>query len=273
LAGIYLLLPRPRPYLPSFRIRPVPVSVGPVLAVVALVLAGWLLIRASVATPETVLFCAFSAVAIVAGGLLVTQPNPVHGALAFALVVLSTCGLFLLLAAPFLMAATIIIYAGAIIVTFLFVIMLAQQAGLSDADHRSREPGLACLAGFVLLCSLLFALHRTYDTGDLDALLAQTKQAAERSSVEEMRGVLVDPAAFFKHFYEEVEKARISPSLGKELMDILLEARMSLNRRAANLESVKHQLSLLYEKGQEVRASYGNLQPPADLPLSGYGRL
>ena len=59
--------------------------------------------------------------------MLVTQQNPARAALSFALVVLSTCGLFLLLAAPFLMAATIVIYAGAIVVTFLFVIMLAQQ--------------------------------------------------------------------------------------------------------------------------------------------------
>ena len=93
--------------------------------------------------PETILFYVFSAIAIVVGVLLVTQRNPARAALSFALVVLSTCGLFLLLAAPFLMAATIIIYAGAIIVTFLFVLMLAQQEGFSDADDRSREPLLA----------------------------------------------------------------------------------------------------------------------------------
>jgi hypothetical protein len=52
------------------------------------------------------------------------------------------------------MAATIIVYAGAIIVTFLFVIMLAQQSGLSDADLRSREPALATVAGFFLLADL-----------------------------------------------------------------------------------------------------------------------
>src|SRR5207249_7138065 len=121
----------------------------------AVVLAGWLLIRADVAPAEKVLFYAFVGIAVVAGGLLVTQSNPAYGALAFALVVLSTCGLFLLQAAPFLMASTVIIYAGAIIVTFLFVIMLAQQAGLSDADQRSREPLLATVAGFVLLGALL----------------------------------------------------------------------------------------------------------------------
>src|SRR5262249_14713659 len=80
----------------------------------------------------------------------------------FAMVILSTCGLFLLQAAPFLMAATIIIYAGAIVVTFLFVIMLAQQSGLDNADYRSREPFLSCVAGFVLLAAILCVLQRDY---------------------------------------------------------------------------------------------------------------
>jgi len=249
------------------------ISTGGVFAALALVAAGWLFIRTEVVNAETILFYAFSAVAIVAGGLLVTQRNPVHAALAFALVVLSTCGLFLLLAAPFLMAATIIIYAGAIIVTFLFVIMLAQQAGLSDADSRSREPFLSCVAGFALLCALLFALFRTYDTREFDRLLAQTRQAADQSTVEDVRAILVNPEDFFDRFEEEAKKARVSPSLSKGLIDVLLEARLSLNRRDANQEHVKQQLSLLYERGQEVRASYGSLRPGPDLALSGYSHL
>src|SRR5204863_164650 len=88
---------------------------------------------------------AFAGIAIIGGIQVVTQRNPVHAALSFALVVLATCGLFLLQAAPFLFAATMIIYAGAIVVTFLFVIMLAQQEGYSSADARSREPEASVL--------------------------------------------------------------------------------------------------------------------------------
>src|SRR5262249_57140167 len=126
--------------------------------------AGLLLVSRGAVDAESFLFYAFSATAITSGGLLVTQRNPARAALSFALVVLSTCGLFLLLAAPFLMAATTIIYAGAIIVTFLFVIMLAQQTGISDADARSREPLLATATGFILLAVLLYALKLGYDT-------------------------------------------------------------------------------------------------------------
>jgi NADH-quinone oxidoreductase subunit J len=161
MTAIYLLLPRPRPLAPGW---------GAAVACLALLTGGWFLIRFDAIDPEAILFCAFSGLAIVSAGLLVTQRNPVHAALSFALVVLSTCGLFLLQAAPFLMAATLIVYAGAIVVTFLFVIMLAQQAGLSNADSRSREPLLSVVAGFVLAGTLLYALHIAFDPSRAGAL-------------------------------------------------------------------------------------------------------
>src|SRR4051794_17565927 len=156
-AAVYLLLPRPKAY---------PVLWGAVLGVVALGLAGWLIVGFGALTPESFLFYVFSAASVGFGGLLVTQRNPARAALSFALVVLSTCGLFLLLAAPFLMAATIIIYAGAVIVTFLFILMLAQQEGPSDADARSREPMLAAAVGFVLLGALLYVLQLQWSYED-----------------------------------------------------------------------------------------------------------
>jgi NADH-quinone oxidoreductase subunit J len=168
--SIFLLLPRPRPY---------PVWAGVLCCAAALLLGGFVLIPPGHVTPpmlpQTILFYAFSALAIIFGSLLVTQNHPARAALSFTVVVLSTCGLFLLLAAPFLMAATIIIYAGAIIVTFLFVLMLAQQSGYSDADARSREPLLTTATGFVLLGVLLYVLNVSYNTSDLDHLFAQAR--------------------------------------------------------------------------------------------------
>src|SRR5262245_22599225 len=168
-AAVYLLLPRAHRYPPLY---------GAAAAGLALVTAGWLLIRNDVVVVEALLFYIFAGLAVVFGGLMITQRNPVHAALTFAMVVLSTCGLFLLQAAPFLMAATIIIYAGAIVVTFLFVIMLA-QAGLSSADQRSREPFLATVAGFILLGALLCVLHRSYSS--LEPYIQRAERAAQVS--------------------------------------------------------------------------------------------
>ena len=103
---------------------------------------------------ETILFSLFSIFSIAAlasAVMMITNRNPVYAALWFALVTLSTCGLFLLQSAPFLAAATIIVYAGAIVVTFVFVMMLAQQSGATIYDQRSRQPLLATITAFILL--------------------------------------------------------------------------------------------------------------------------
>lgn len=102
----------------------------------------------------------FGGGALLCGALMVCSGNPVHSALWFALATLSVCGLFLMLDAPFLAAATVIVYAGAIIVTFLFVIMLAQQHGSMTYDPRSHQPLLATVASCILLGAMLTALKQ-----------------------------------------------------------------------------------------------------------------
>jgi NADH-quinone oxidoreductase subunit J len=107
---------------------------------------------------ESILFWIFALGALLCAVLMITSRKPVYAALWFAMVTFSTCGLFLLQSAPFLAAATIIVYAGAIIVTFLFVMMLAQQAGATVYDQRARQPLLASIVAFVLLGALLYTI-------------------------------------------------------------------------------------------------------------------
>lgn len=105
-----------------------------------------------------ILFWLFTAGAIGGGVLMITGRDPVHGALWFAVATLCVCGLFLELSAPFLAAATVIVYAGAIIVTFMFVIMLAQQGGATAYDQRPRLPLAGSVISFVVLGALVFNL-------------------------------------------------------------------------------------------------------------------
>ena len=107
---------------------------------------------------DRVLFWLFAVGSIGGAVLMITGRDPVHGALWFAVATLSVCGLFLELSAPFLAAATIIVYAGAIIVTFMFVIMLAQQGGATSYDQRARLPLAGSLVSFFVLGALAFAL-------------------------------------------------------------------------------------------------------------------
>jgi len=157
-AGCFLLLPRPRGRS---------VAGGVAALIIAAAVAG-LWTHHAFGEPganwiEKALFILFSAGAVGFGIVLVVQRNPARGAIAFAFVILSTCGLFLLLAAPFLMAATIIIYAGAIVVTFLFVLMLSAASGPSDENDRSREPLLGSFAGFAFTGLILFTLNQAHE--------------------------------------------------------------------------------------------------------------
>jgi NADH-quinone oxidoreductase subunit J len=103
-------------------------------------------------------------VALISGALMITCRNPVYGSLSFAILTLCTCGLFVLQEAPFLAAATVIVYAGAILVTFMFVLMLAQQGGTTHYDRTARRPLAAVLLGAVFLGIVLGALQPSSDS-------------------------------------------------------------------------------------------------------------
>src|ERR1700683_1989450 len=85
-AAIYLLMPQAS--------RRTPIWAG-ALAGFAIVLGAALLLRNQTPWPETLLFWVFAGGALGSGVMMITRDNPVHAALSFALVVLSTCGLFL----------------------------------------------------------------------------------------------------------------------------------------------------------------------------------
>ncbi|HMA35344.1 MAG TPA: NADH-quinone oxidoreductase subunit J [Chloroflexia bacterium] len=73
-----------------------------------------------------VVFLVLSAVAIVAGLMMITRQDAVHSALWLVVVLFQLAGLYVLLNAPFLAVLQVLVYAGAILVLFLFVIMLLQ---------------------------------------------------------------------------------------------------------------------------------------------------
>jgi NADH-quinone oxidoreductase subunit J len=157
--GIGLLLPSDR----ALTLR----RLGGALATVAGVAALLLLARtaqwAGLGGETGIYFWIFSAIAIGSAVQVITQPRPVYSALYFVLTVFASAGLFVLLQAQFMAAALVLIYAGAVLVTYVFVIMLASEssggtgsaARLADADRRARDPFLAGVVGFTLLGVIL----------------------------------------------------------------------------------------------------------------------
>jgi NADH-quinone oxidoreductase subunit J len=185
-AGLYLMLPRERAPL---------VRLGALLGVMAL--AGFFLYLVRLADshlPGTewagrppIYFYLFAAIMIASAVGVVCQPRPVYAALYFVLVTLAGAGLFVLLLSEFMAIVLIIIYAGAILVTYVFVIMLASQGsgrvarddtGANVAapayDRRSSGSLIAVVVAFVLVGAITqvllpkadkpIATAATYDT-------------------------------------------------------------------------------------------------------------
>lgn len=112
-------------------------------------------------------FYLFSLIALGAALRVISHPRPVYAALYFILTILASCGLYVLLSAEFMAFALIIVYAGAILITYLFVIMLATESptadqveALNDYDRYAREPVMATVLGFALIAALTPMLVR-----------------------------------------------------------------------------------------------------------------
>ena len=151
--GLWLLLPGKGP-----RLR----AVGAMFALVSLGLF------ASRLTPlgHWVGDCTFyvlASVALIACVGTVSMRSPVYCAIWFALALLAIGGLILFQGAQFLGVATVAVYAGAILVTFLFVLMLAQPEGHTYYDRISWEALGSALAGSLLVGVLSMTTASVFD--------------------------------------------------------------------------------------------------------------
>jgi NADH-quinone oxidoreductase subunit J len=99
---------------------------------------------------DTILFLIFAIVAVVCAFNLVLQKHPISSALSLIGVMSSLAVLYLLLGAEFIAMAQMIVYGGAVMVLFIFVIMLLN----AGSEKSSGKSWFAQIAGFPLLCAL-----------------------------------------------------------------------------------------------------------------------
>src|ERR1700752_3402618 len=96
---------------------------------------------------ETTIFYLFSGVAIVASALVIGQRNPMYSIMLLITSFGALSALYIQLDAPFVAMAQIIVYAGAIMVLFLFVVMLLnapqEDAAEWDRTHPLRKPAIS----------------------------------------------------------------------------------------------------------------------------------
>lgn len=121
---------------------------------------------------ELLLFYLFAAITVAGALAVVAQRNPIYSVMAIVGSFCGLSGLYVLLEAPFVAVVQIIIYAGAILVLFLFTVMLlnaSREDGAEwDRTHPYYRPGPTRVGGVlavVLLGQLAWAVTRIADTG------------------------------------------------------------------------------------------------------------
>ena len=133
----------------------------------------------------TFFFYFLSGVTLISGLLVVTRKNPVHSALALILALLSQAGLYLMLYAPFVAGVQIILYAGGIMVLFLFVIMLVNLERVKKEEQFNKQ----WLAGTLAAAALGFLFVTVYMKGQ--ALMPPRPQTAVENNNTQQVGVLL----------------------------------------------------------------------------------
>ncbi len=133
------------------------------------------------------MFFFLATVAIAAGLGMLLARSPVYSALWLVLNLFCVAGLYLTLNASFIGVVQILIYAGAIMVLFLFVIMLLNLSALPQLHDIDWTRGVAFVLGLVLLSQLLYVVSLQFDLG-VESVSPET--AAEIGSAATLGEVL-----------------------------------------------------------------------------------
>jgi|SRR5690606_19185830 len=102
-------------------------------------------------------FCVLAAVTLATAFLTIFSKNPIHSAIYLVICFFSIAGHYLLLNAQFLAIVHVIVYSGAIMVLFLFTIML-MNLNKEDEVHKPRVTRWAAVIFFLLMCAILIAI-------------------------------------------------------------------------------------------------------------------
>ncbi|HSC44667.1 MAG TPA: NADH-quinone oxidoreductase subunit J [Candidatus Acidoferrum sp.] len=117
-------------------------------------------------TAQLAIFFVLATLAVLGALSLIFQRHPIHSALSLIVVMIALAGLYLLMGAEFVAAVQIIVYGGAIMVLFVFVIMLLN----AGEEERTNVSKLAGIAGIPLAVALL---------GFLAAAIARSNESAQ----------------------------------------------------------------------------------------------
>ena len=135
---------------------------------------------------ENIAFGILAAAAVLSALRVVTTKNVVHAALYLVVVLSSIAANFILLAAEFVAVVQVLVYVGAIVVLFLFGIMLTKAPIGGDADLTRKSWFGGALVGVIMLALLSFTLLDTWGDDRLPAdrrVTGQDEQLVSNTSI------------------------------------------------------------------------------------------
>jgi NADH-quinone oxidoreductase subunit J len=135
---------------------------------------------------DAIAFYILAAITVICSLLVVGQRNPMHSVMLLIASFGGLAGLYILLDAPFTAVTQIIIYAGAIMVLFLYVVMLLnvprEDASEWDRTHPLRQPGAArygAVLALLLVVQLGWAVSRTAEVREAIGASADASQVTD----------------------------------------------------------------------------------------------
>ena len=141
---------------------------------------------------ESAIFYAFGAVLLLSGLRVITARNPVHGALFLVLAFFTAAGLWLLLRAEFLAIALVVVYVGAVMVLFLFVVMMLDVNLEKVREGFWKNLPLALVVGGIMVAEMFAVLAGGY----FDLLAPPRALPAEYSNTKALGRVLYTDYAY-----------------------------------------------------------------------------
>ena len=147
------------------------------------------------------LFLILAAVTIISAAAAITFRNPLYCALWFGQSMLGVAGLYFFIGAQFLAVASVVVYAGAILVTFLFVLMLAQPDGKAPYDRVSWEALISAATGMVIVGVLSMTIGGVFSPAEPSArpIIPETEEVLAEGVLSTQRVARLGGELFGRH--------------------------------------------------------------------------
>jgi NADH-quinone oxidoreductase subunit J len=131
---------------------------------------------------EVILFILFASISAVSAVLMITRPNPIISALFLVLNFASLAGLYLTLNAQFIAVAQVIVYAGAIMVFFLFVIMLLNPE--KEKRFFEEKKKLRIFIVSIVALVLVQIIYVIFLSGPSNSITSEVSRSVQTGTIE-----------------------------------------------------------------------------------------